>query len=1339
VRDGDVMQTSYRAVEDTLRAYLPATLVQHWERRPEQPPLWGTWLTGSLMFCDISGFTAMSEDLARVGKEGAELMASVLNRFFERMLAIADEWGGAQMKFGGDAMLLYFSGPLHAKQAAAAGLDMQSAMAEFRRLSVAGNEYRLRMRIAIHSGRFYGASVGQPKGLLHYLLVGPDVNRTAAIEGAGEPGQVVVSAETAAEIGDGCRLDPVNGVWRVRELEPPPRPASREDPAAFSSVLKQYVLPPISAPVVQGHAAGVSGEHRRVTAVFINVAGISTLLQDAGEAQALAQADAYVKMVIGAVERHGGFLAASDLAPEGDKLICLFGVPVSVEGAEKAALRAMLELDQELKASDLDLTHRIGVNSGHVFAGEIGSSKRREYTVIGDTVNLAARLMAAARPGEILASKLTADRAGAGFDLQRLRALRVKGKAAAVPVCRLRGFDRERLVDAPAAESSPLIGREAEMSALLGLSQRVTSRGEGGWAYLWGDPGIGKSRLTKELASQLVERGWHQVFASCQLHTRQTSFAPWREPLRKLLGVALGEAPEETWRRLHAALESADPELAPLAPLLAELLSLPVPDSKAIPTLDPKERRRHLISMVVALVGVAAVQRPLIILFEDVHWADALSLELLAAVLAERPRILAVVTSREPSQPAELAAAGAPVSMRISDLSPEAARRLVMSTSGFGEKVVDRVISRAQGNPLFLHEISRIGIGAGEPIPETVNDVILARLDRLRPQERTVLRLASVIGPTFNLEELRAVAGPLMDAGGLDEALAELRAQGFARHQGEDVESHAFEHALTRDVAYETLPYAERRRLHRRAAYHIEERDASRLEAVSELLLNHYEVVADKTKVVRYAAMSGGRAAAIFAVEEAKGFYRRALSALGDEKRLAADRSVVYERLGDCLETAAQHKEAQDSFALALEEWRLPPRRPRLVSSENKLRTREGDLCRKLAVSLERRSAYDEALDWLDQALRALPPGSARATAKIYTARSLTLFRKGLYEEALHWGREGLSLSRRGSPHQLAYAHTIVANTYSELGRLKQALRHDRMAVRFYHEVGDLPGQALANGNVAVSYQMMGVLDGALYHYELGLNADQRIGNTSHAAIMHNNIAEVLMMMGRLDEATAHLEKALDAYRSEPGLAGLAGLSEVNISRCLLLRNFVDDAMTHLRRGMRLLRSVGVEGVMSEALLQKAELHLASGDPLRARRECRRAMIDIRAREARVLEARAERLLGRTEASMGRASRARAHFRTSIAIARGIGAGYEEALSLRELGSLLRGVAGASGQAQATLGRAVKILSRMGAALDLAEAQYLLEREKAASQVAGPLHLPSIAQPAKSSAAVLAG
>src|SRR5207247_53958 len=152
----------------------------------------------------------------------------------------------------------------------------------------------------------------------------------------------------------------------------------------------------------------------------------------------------------------------------------------------------VLELDREFRSSGLDLSHKIGISSGFVFAGEIGSSTRREYTVIGDSVNLAARLMAASEPGEILVSKATVERAGSGFNVQRLRPLRVKGKAAPVPVYRLRDAHSEHLVERRNHVTSALVGRERELAALTGLARQILKRGNERWAYLWGEPGIGK-------------------------------------------------------------------------------------------------------------------------------------------------------------------------------------------------------------------------------------------------------------------------------------------------------------------------------------------------------------------------------------------------------------------------------------------------------------------------------------------------------------------------------------------------------------------------------------------------------------------------------------------------------------------------------------------------------------------------------------------------------------------------------------------------------------------------------------------------------------------------------
>ncbi len=1305
------MQTVTASDQQALRAFLPGTLIQRWHERPAQPPVWGHWLSGSLMLCDISGFTAMSESLAQLGKEGAELMAGVLNRFFDRMLETAHHWGGVPMKFGGDAILLFFSGHQQADRAAACALAMQSQMPAFRRLQVGGQTHRLRMRIGIHSGRFFSASVGQPEGALHYLLLGPDVNRTAGVEAAAQPGQVVATAETVALLGCRCRrAQSAGGLWRLAWIEPPDAPQRREGAdCPVSGVLNRYLLPPLAA----GQAPTFSGEHRRVTTLFVNLLGVSRLLQSRGDGPALAQVDAYLNMVLSSLERHGGFLAGSDVAQEGDKLIVLFGAPLSHEREEASALRTALDLQRLLAASDLALGHRIGIASGAVFAGEIGSARRREYTVIGDSVNLAARLMAAARPAEALISADTAQRAGAEFDLRHLRPLRVKGKSAPVPVYRVLG---ER-PPAPAPEpeaASPVIGREAEMASLLSLSRRA-ARGRCRWAHISGEPGIGKSRLVAEAAARLRSQGWRQVAAFCQAHTSGTPFAAWIAPLRALFGIGAGDSPPAAWAKLKAAVVRLCPDLGAFAPLIGELLSLPVDDDEPLlRSLDARTRRQRLTATIVEVIHETARERPLLLLFEDAHWADGPSLELLAQLLGGAGSPLLVwLTSRPATLPAELSALKPTLSLHLRELPPGDARRLAASAGRLSDSDLEAIVAKAQGNPLFLQEMARSGPAARGALPETIGDVIMTRLDRLPPEEKTALRLASVIGPSFELSVLQSLLPGRLEPSRLDAAMAGLSRSGFARILTADPPTYAFSHVLTQEVAYETLPYAQRRQLHRAVAAHIESERAAQLEAACELLLHHYELAADPAKTVLYAAMSGDRAAAMFAEREAINYYQRCLAALERAPRGSdGDRSAVLERMGDCRRTAAHHRESAEAFGGALSYWRRARRRSRarLVPWPAAGSAREALLCCKVATAHERRSDYAEALRWLDEALAALPRRAAHVGSQVCAAKSVCLFRKGLYREAIQWGRRALELARRsGETADIAYAHNMLANAHMEQGALRQAIGHLRTAVRLYHQIGDFAGQASANNNLGTCYQDLGVLDAALYHYQVALQAKERIGDVVDAAIVRNNIGEVLLAQGELDQAVAQLQEVVSAHQAGADLAAVAGLAHVNISRCRLAQDDLGAAEVYLRRGTRILSRLGAQGLLTEARLQLAELRLAQGRPQQARNLARRALTQARALDARPMECRGLRLLASAVAALGDSGAARRHLQESIALARRIGAGQEQARSLVALARILLD-AGAPRRpaARRALQQAASILSRMGAALDLEQTQRLL-------------------------------
>lgn len=1249
-----------------------------------------------------------------VGKEGAELIAGVLNGFFDRMLGVAADWGGSCLKFGGDAVLLYFGGGDHAARAAACGLEMQEAMREFRRVEVSGMAYPLKMRIGIHSGRFFTASVGEPSSLLHYFITGQDVNRAAIIEAAGTPGRVVATPECSRLLGEKAGLSGASsGIYKVKSVDArrAPSRAARTDERG-NGALSNYV--PVMAATSRGsrQASVLTAEHRKVSIMFINVLGVSDLLEEEGEERALAELDAYMKTLIRMLGRHQGFLVGSDVAEEGDKIIAAFGAPVSHENQEASAIRCALDLNHDLSESGSRLRHRIGINTGFVFAGEIGGSARREYTVIGDHVNLAARLMGAAAPGQTMVSGQTLQRVEEA-QTGRVRRLRVKGKSVPVRAAPLIGIGAAQ----GETEAQAIVGRDAELSTLLGVARRV-ARGRGRWVFVRGEPGIGKSALTAAIATKLSGEGWRTIAAYCQPHLSGTPFGAWLFVLRALFGVEPTDPPDAAAQTVISEVRRLCPDLEQFAPLVVELLGLPATKDRFLESLDVERRRQHLGRLVTGLVNAASFEERTLLLFEDIHWADEPSLELLDEVAARltAPTLIAITSRTE--VPAELSSSAPAASLALSALSNDDALQLARQAGDLSQAGLETVVAKSEGNPLFIQELARSGADDNGSPTDTINDVLMARLDTLPYEERALLRLASVVGPSFALRDVHALSPEPVTPSSLTRSVENLIAKVFLRRVSSRAPTLAFVHALAQDVAYETLPYSERRRLHARYANHLEEEHQGRVETVSELLLYHCERASDERRVAAYAAMSGERAAAVFANQQAVSYYERAMKASSDAGGNNVDRSLLLERMGECLEVAGKHADAVDAFDRSLESMTDGrARRPRIVPGRAQMRTRESDLCKKAAISCERASDYDEALRWLDRATAALPARPGRLGPQISAARSVALFRKGEYAEGVRWGRRAVELARRCRDREdLAYAHSMLALSYIEQGLLKEATLQLKPAIRLYGELDAVRGLAVANNNMGSCYQLLGDMNSAANHYRAALDAYDRLGDPVDSAIAHNNLGEVLLVLGRIDEAKEELGEVTRAYEAGADVAAVTGLALVNLSRCQLSRGDLSAADRQLRRGMHLLREVGAAGLLTEARIQLGELRLAQGNAKRAYWHGRRALERAQAREARILEVRASRLLASANAVLGRAETAIANAQHSLELARRLEADHEEAKSAMVLARLACGAdSRLRSDAVRALRTAITFLKRTGAMSELSEAESAMKELARAS------------------------
>ncbi len=745
-------------LEEIAFKYLPRTLIEHWEINPDIRPVWYQWLEGSLMHCDVTGFTAMSEKLGEVGKEGAELMAGVLNQFFERMLAIAVSWGGIQIKFGGDAMLLYFPDEQHAQRAAACGLEMQSVMHEFSHVRIKDDYHKLRMRIGIHSGQFFvcsagqvGTKVGQGEGLLHYYIVGKDVNKAADTEPMAEPGQVVVSTETYNLLNTGdCKMLATNheNIWLVKKIAANKHRLSFFDDTNLPHhILQRYLMRPIA----EGLSSGKS-EHRRTTIIFIYVTGIADLIEKEGEQIALSQINEYTNLIIATAEKYGGHFAASDASEHGDKLIVLFGAPVMQDKQESSAMRFALEVIEKMNSKKLDLKHQIGINTGYVFCGEIGSSARREYTVIGDSVNLSARLMAAANENEIIVSDFTVSNCGKEFILEQLEPIMVKGKKDPVSICKLVGASND-IINITDSESSSFFGRYDELTYLRKFSNKVKEKNTGSLLLL-GEAGVGKTYLVNEFLRS--SNNCKCLSTICRSYDSNSAYSCFRHILLSLVGLDHSSENDEIINKLNKAVDEFIPGYKIFTPLLIELVGVSSEVNSELKSLDAKTKREKRLETITNLIVSISQNTPVVIHVDNLQWVDSSSCEIFVSLLnTKKSNILILSTARNKNEIKPHANELTENTFVINNLDKDdAMQMLTIMSARSDEQYLESIYLKTQGNPLFIMEMAKSSELEAGNLPDTIYDIVMNKVDKLSPENKFFLQEASVVGQEFSVEEI---------------------------------------------------------------------------------------------------------------------------------------------------------------------------------------------------------------------------------------------------------------------------------------------------------------------------------------------------------------------------------------------------------------------------------------------------------------------------------------------------------------------------------------------------------------------------------------------------------
>ncbi|MEZ5275248.1 MAG: tetratricopeptide repeat protein [Opitutaceae bacterium] len=1094
---------------ENLAAYLPIDRVDALCNGTE----FSEFSDGAALFADISGFTPLTEAVvSRYGpRRGGEELTNHLNRVYDALIRQVDAFGGSVIGFAGDAITCWFGGD-DGRRALASAFGMQAAMDAFKAITLPdGAQHALAMKVAVATGRVRRFVVGDPAIQLFDLIAGRVLESLADAEHGAERGDVVCDDRTVASLG---------GLLSIRERRPsemgqpiavvdrlidPPIPSSRTDRDRGRlgvETLRPWLIQEVFQRIVSAQGEFLT-ELRPAASVFVRFTGI----QFEADPAAPEKLDAYVRWMQAIIERLGGTLVQLTIGDKGSFAYFAFGAPTAHEDDTARALMAALEVrDSPPHLREIVGDVQVGVTRGTMRTGAYGGLSRRTYGVLGDDVNLSARLMQNARPGQILVSESAARRHLESFFLPELPRIRVKGKSEPIQIFELQKR-REQTTAAfkTARYRLPMIGRKDEMAAIQGKLEAAAG-GRGQLISIEADAGVGKSRLIAEVV-QLADRMNFLGYAGeCQAFARTGTFSVWWSIWREFFGIRSDLEARAIPGHLAAQLESIEPGLGERAPLLGPILNLELPDSELTRTFDAKLRRSSLISLLITCIRCRAAAQPLVIVLEDAHWIDAASREVLIALAQAAVRIpLALFVVHRPGADGTILTADEETldyhtRIELGDFSEDEARQLVelrLDNRKSGDRRLERstelielIVRKSGGNPFFIEELINYLEGnvldgvSNVPLdeidlPNSMHSLVLSRIDQLTRDAQVSVKIASVIGRLFYASMLAGVHPNSIGMPKVEEDLRSIeRHDLIEKEEGTAELAYFFKHIVIQEVAYDSLPHAFKSRIHEAAGFFLEDMAKRRRSNLLELLAYHFGRSDNTEKKRIYFRQAGDAARHSYSNEAAVDYYERLIPLSDDDEKT----SLLID-LGSVLETTGDWGRARKHYDRALELARAAGDPGRIAHAESAI----GELLRK-------RGDYAEAIKWLQRAAVGL-------------------------EKAGDQVNLGQNLQSQG---------TLAAQT----GNLADASRLYSDSLILRELTGDRRKAADLINNLGILERMKGNLETCEELYDQALHIRQELNDRWALANSYNNMGMLYRSRGEYGKASDVIEKSLQLNRA---------------------------------------------------------------------------------------------------------------------------------------------------------------------------------------------------------------
>ncbi len=1260
------MQKAIQQLE-TLTVYVPPAIAKMAFDRPHEQPESETWRSfyAATAFADISGFTPLAEELATNGVRGAEELTAILNQVFEGLITTVESHGGQVVKFGGDALSLIWPcdpDPESMAEAvwrtAQAAIAMQKTMMRFATVSSReGATFSLRMKIGLSAGRLIEVHAGGVYNRWEYVLAGAPMANMSSAENHAEAGQIVADGTVwrllkeqkqrfmispfrpntpflaGAEIApDFYRLD---DLWEGLPPIPLPRPDwSKLDPSIANKAnafLRNYIPGAIHSSLEGGHS-DMMAELKPMTVCFVGFSGIDY----ANDPNAGPTLSHFMRDAQEMIYRYEGSVNKLAVGDKGSVLLVLFGAPPFFhEDDEIRGVACAIALLQVGQRHNIQL--RVGLTAGPLFAGPLGAPQRREYTVVGDMVNLAARLMQKANSGEVYVDDSVYSKAARFFEYRDLGLVAVKGKTEPRHVYQVMG-DKEPDSDEHAMgyllSTQELTGRDEEVARFDEITEQVWA-GAGQILLLSGEAGVGKSRLLAEFVRRWMSRGGVSHGGDCVSYGENTPYLPWRGILSSVAGLSPRLTQEQRLNRLESLLHRLpEPASAQVAsaddpptnywierlPLVAQILGLQVIDTGLTRNMPEELRRDNVFATIQEIMLHEAKQRPTLILLEDTHWSDILSLDVATrlADLVASEAILLLLAHRPlgNSRPEEikrkdrheyLLALPYSINIQVSELSPESSLKLVqnkLAVKTLPPKLAEFIQSKGQGNPFFIEELVnsllemgtiRIENGVCElnddldnlGMPDTVQKVVLARIDRLSETVKVTLKVAAVIGRHFRRDLLAAVHPMVTTVENLNNDLEKLQAQDFTHQEvQEDDLDFLFKHVITQEVAYETMLYSQRQQLHATIGNVLEERygnDDS--DEFVDLLAHHFSRSNDREKALHYLRRAGQRAINNYATEPAIDYFGEAIAVAKElQKRellfdLLAGRERAYNQAGNRI---AQARDLDEMKKLA-------------VDQNNLLQQIEaGNRSIQLATDLGK---YEDATRIARETIAlAKLAKDLRWEAQTLLRLGITYWRQGNYQEARQVMQQLLKLNGAAGSEQLsATSWNYLGLIHTRMAEYEQARQDYQKALEIFRKIGDKGGEAGTANNLGLLESSLGRYEEAQQAYTQALTMCQTIGDKLREGISLNTLGQVQTILGDYEAAHKQLARSLEIRRSIGDRRGEAfGLHD--LGQLYAAQADYRQALVQFELACQLRQTLGEQGNYIASLAAKGEAALNLGD-----------------------------------------------------------------------------------------------------------------------------------------------